>query len=86
MDEPVQCNFYVPRGLRTTWTMLEWTKLSHRRRTGKGQSSALRSLEFLTSLAEADWKSYSPPLSLDHCGFRFWVSGSSGKCPNSFWV
>ncbi|OAY51347.1 uncharacterized protein LOC122723630 [Manihot esculenta] len=40
----------------------------------------LRSLESLKSLAEADWKSINPPNKLNHRGFRFWVSHSTGKC------
>ncbi|KAL5998425.1 hypothetical protein ACLOJK_009365 [Asimina triloba] len=45
---------------------------------------ALRALSSLTSLAQADWKSYNPPKNLNHRGFRFWRSGSTGKCLTVF--
>ncbi|KAK6930409.1 hypothetical protein RJ641_004503 [Dillenia turbinata] len=45
---------------------------------------SLRSLKSLRSLAEADWKSINPPKKLNHRGFRFWVSHSTGKCLTVF--
>ncbi|XP_020538061.2 uncharacterized protein LOC110010367 [Jatropha curcas] len=44
----------------------------------------LRSLTSLKSLAEADWKSINPPKKLNHRGFRFWRSHSTGKCLTVF--
>ncbi|CAL1379774.1 unnamed protein product [Linum trigynum] len=41
---------------------------------------ALRSLKSLETLAEADWKSINPPAKVNHRGYRFWLSHSSGKC------
>ncbi|KAJ4833639.1 hypothetical protein Tsubulata_001261 [Turnera subulata] len=44
----------------------------------------LRPLKALESLAEADWKSINPPKKLNHRGFRFWLSHSTGKCLTVF--
>ncbi|KAI3856241.1 hypothetical protein MKW92_001405 [Papaver armeniacum] len=41
---------------------------------------AIRSLQSLASLAQADWKSINPPSHLNHREVRFWVSLSTGKC------
>ncbi|EXC25431.1 hypothetical protein L484_016814 [Morus notabilis] len=45
---------------------------------------SLRSLSSLHSLGDADWKSVNPPKKLNHHGFRFWVSHSTGKCLSVF--
>ncbi|KAL0359303.1 UNVERIFIED_CONTAM: hypothetical protein Sangu_0779700 [Sesamum angustifolium] len=34
--------------------------------------------------ADADWKSINPPKKVNHHGFRFWVSHSTGKCLTVF--
>lgn len=41
---------------------------------------SLRSLSSLESSSEADWKSFNPPKKYNHREFRFWQSGSTGKC------
>ncbi|KAF5733955.1 hypothetical protein HS088_TW16G00396 [Tripterygium wilfordii] len=45
---------------------------------------SLRLLKSLTSLAQADWKTVNPPPNLNHRGFKFLVSGSTGKCLTVF--
>ncbi|KAL3752857.1 hypothetical protein ACJRO7_000285 [Eucalyptus globulus] len=45
---------------------------------------SLRSLNSLESIADADWKSINPPKKFNHREFRFWVSGSTGKCLTVF--
>ncbi|XP_056161493.1 uncharacterized protein LOC130135771 [Syzygium oleosum] len=44
----------------------------------------LRSLTSLENIADADWKSINPPKKYNHREFRFWVSGSTGKCLTVF--
>ncbi|CAN1286856.1 hypothetical protein LINPERPRIM_LOCUS19432 [Linum perenne] len=46
-------------------------------RAGKVGLQALKSLK---SLEDADWKSINLPMKLNHRGFRFWMSRSTGKC------
>ncbi|RZC86787.1 hypothetical protein C5167_030140 [Papaver somniferum] len=41
---------------------------------------AIRSLQALASLSQADWKSVNPPSHLNHREVRFCVSLSTGKC------
>ncbi|KZV48481.1 hypothetical protein F511_18287 [Dorcoceras hygrometricum] len=44
----------------------------------------LQALKSLTNLADADWKSINPPPHLNHREFRYWFSGSTGKCLTVF--
>ncbi|PIM99610.1 hypothetical protein CDL12_27894 [Handroanthus impetiginosus] len=44
----------------------------------------LRALKRQSNMADADWKSINPPKKLNHRGFRFWVSHSTGKCLTVF--
>ncbi|XP_030528101.1 uncharacterized protein LOC115739236 [Rhodamnia argentea] len=46
---------------------------------------SLRSLKSLENIAGADWKSINPPKKFNHREFRFWVSGSTGKCLTVFY-
>lgn len=50
----------------------------------KNGKVSLRSLSSLENLTEADWKSINPPKQFNRRGYRFWVSGGTGKCPTVF--
>ncbi|KAJ1391219.1 hypothetical protein SESBI_36783 [Sesbania bispinosa] len=52
--------------------------------TDNNNKVSLRSLRSLQSLSAAEWKSINPPQELNHRGFRFWLSRSSGKCLTVF--
>ncbi|KAL5716118.1 hypothetical protein ACHQM5_017849 [Ranunculus cassubicifolius] len=43
-----------------------------------------RSLNSLTDLGQADWKSYNPPRGENHREFRFWYNRYTGKCLTVF--